>query len=162
LRGSAAFQHGKATGVISYHAPCEKSTSHCEGSDKLPRTEGNSRPRHAGAAKSARDWRLEPTVYELCSFRLKIPQSPQRRYKGRFLGAAVVRPRRLRAAGNDTAAAPVGETVSRGATNLVGPIAGLCGLPTRHGIGPGQLPRTEREKFHARRGKRPSTTHRRK
>jgi hypothetical protein len=47
-------------------------------------------------------------------------------------------------------------------TNLVGPTAGHCGLPTRQGINLDQLPRTEREKYHARRGKRTSTTHRKK
>jgi hypothetical protein len=60
------------------------------------------------------------------------------------------------------AAAPEGGTVSSCATNLFGPTAGLCGLPTRQGTGSDQLQRTEREKYHARRGKRPNTTHRRK
>jgi hypothetical protein len=48
--------------------------------------------------------------------------------------------------------------VSRGATNLVGQTAALCGPPTLQGIGPDQLPRTDRTKYHARRGKRPTTT----
>jgi hypothetical protein len=48
-----------------------KSTTNGEGSYQLPRTEGNSRPRHKGAAKAARDWRLGPTDYELCSSGLK-------------------------------------------------------------------------------------------
>jgi hypothetical protein len=61
-----------------------------------------------------------------------------------------------------TEAAPGGGTVSRGATNLVRPTAGLCGLPKRQGIGPDHLQRTDREKYHARRGKRPTTMHRKK
>jgi hypothetical protein len=65
-------------------------------------------------------------------------------------------------AGHDTSAAPEGETVSRGATNLVVPTAGLCGLPTRQGTGSYQLERTDPEKYHALRGKQPTTTHRRK
>jgi hypothetical protein len=48
--------------------------------------------------------------------------------------------------------------VSRGATNLVGQSACLCGPRTRQCIGPDQLPRTDRKKYHARRGKRPTTT----
>jgi hypothetical protein len=51
--------------------------------------------------------------------------------------------------------------VSRGATNLVGPTAGLSGIPTRQGTGPDQLQRTDRENYQARRGKLPTSTHRR-
>jgi hypothetical protein len=71
LRGSAGFLQVKASGRINYHAPSEKSTTHGEGSDQLPRTEGNSLRRHTGVAKAARDSRLGPTFYEVCSFRLK-------------------------------------------------------------------------------------------
>jgi hypothetical protein len=41
--------------------------------------------------------------------------------------------------------------VSRGVTNIVGPTAGPCGLPTWQGIGLDHLPRTEQEKYHAQR-----------
>jgi hypothetical protein len=61
-------------------------------------------------------------------------------------------------AGRDIAAAPGCGTVSRGATNLVGQTAGLCGPGTLQGIEPDQLPRTDNKKDHARRGKRPTTT----
>jgi hypothetical protein len=44
---------------------------------------------------------------------------------------------------HDNTAAPGGGTVSRGATNIFGLTAGLCGLPTQQGIGPDQLKRTE-------------------
>jgi hypothetical protein len=42
-----------------------------EETDQLPRTEGNCRPRHTGVAEAAGELRLSPTVYKLCSFRLK-------------------------------------------------------------------------------------------
>jgi hypothetical protein len=71
-----------------------------------------------------------------------------------------LRPRRLEESGHDNAAAPGGGTVSRGAKSLVGPTAGLCGLPKLQGIGPDQLKRTDREKKHTRRGNIPTTTHR--
>jgi hypothetical protein len=92
----------------------------------------------------------------------KTAQSPQRQYKGLLSLAALYRPVGSGTAGHETAAVPEGGTVSRVSTNLVGPIGGLCGLPTREGIGPDQLQRTESEKYNARRRKRPSTMHRRK
>jgi hypothetical protein len=58
-------------GRINYHARSEKSTTHGEGSDQVPRTEGNNRPRYSGVAEAAGALRLGPTVYEVCSFRLK-------------------------------------------------------------------------------------------
>jgi hypothetical protein len=48
-----------------------ESTTHGEGSDQLTRTEGTSHPRHTGVEKTAGHWRLGPTVYEVCSFRIK-------------------------------------------------------------------------------------------
>jgi hypothetical protein len=71
LRGSGNSLHGKASGRINYHAPSEKCTTHGEESDQLPRTEINRRPRHTGVAEEAGALRLGPTVYDLCSFRLK-------------------------------------------------------------------------------------------
>jgi hypothetical protein len=53
IRVSAALLHGKASGPINYLAPTAKSTTHGEGSDQLPRTEGNSHPRHTGIAEAA-------------------------------------------------------------------------------------------------------------
>jgi hypothetical protein len=70
LRGSAVLLHGKASGRIKYNASTEKITTHGEGSDQLPLTEGNSRPLHTVVSEAAGSWRLGPTVYELCSFRL--------------------------------------------------------------------------------------------
>jgi hypothetical protein len=67
---SAAFVHGKESGPINYHSPTTKSTTHGEGSDQLPLTEANSHPRHTGVAEAAGAWRLGPTVYGECSFRL--------------------------------------------------------------------------------------------
>jgi hypothetical protein len=77
-------------------------------------------------------------------------------YRGRRNTAPVG----LGTVGNVTASGSVGGTVSRGATNLVGPIAGLCGLITVEGIGPDQLQLTDREKDHERRRNRPTNTHR--
>jgi hypothetical protein len=91
----------------------------------------NSRPRHTGPSGTAWPLLLGPTVNDVCSPVLRIDQSHQCRYKGRLLGAAVHRPVVSGTAGQDTAAAPGGRTESRAATNLVGPTAGLCGLPTR-------------------------------
>jgi hypothetical protein len=106
--------------------------------------------------------RLEPTVYEVCSFRLEGSSVTSVTVQGAFNGGVGIPPRQPGTAGNDTASAPEGGTVYRGATNLVGLTAGLCGLPTREGIVPDQLQRTDREKDHARRGKRHNTSHRRK
>jgi hypothetical protein len=72
LRASAAFLNGKASGRINYKGPTEKSTRHGERSDQLPRTEGNSRPRHTGVAEAAGHWRLLPKIYELSNFCQKV------------------------------------------------------------------------------------------
>jgi hypothetical protein len=60
-----------ASGRINYNAPTEKSNTHVEGSDQIPRTVGNSRPSHTGVAEAAGHLGLGPKVYELCSFGLK-------------------------------------------------------------------------------------------
>jgi hypothetical protein len=72
LRVSAAYLHGKASGPINYHAPTAKSTTHGEGSDQPPGTEGNSHPLLTGVAEAAGAWRPGPKVYVVCSFRLKV------------------------------------------------------------------------------------------
>jgi hypothetical protein len=145
LRGCAAFPKGKASDRINYQAPSEKSTTHGEGSDQLPLTEGNSRPRHTGVAEAAGPWRLGPTVYELCSFRLKDSSVTSATEKVRFIGwERYTAPVGSGTTGHDTAAPPGGGTVSRGATNLIGPTAGICGIPTRQGIESDQLTRTGR------------------
>jgi hypothetical protein len=79
-----------------------------------------------------------------------------------LVGSVVFRPRRLGEDGARHRSRPRGGTGYRGATNQVGLTAGLCGLPRRQGIGPDQLKRTDRKKYHDRRGKRPNTTYRRK
>jgi hypothetical protein len=56
--------------------------------------------------------------------------------KGVSRGRRYIAPVFSGTAGHDTAADPGVETLSRGATNLVGPTAELCGIPTRQGIGP--------------------------
>jgi hypothetical protein len=73
-----------------------------------------------------------------------------------------ITPHRLGDGGARHHSHPRGGTVSSGASNIVEPTAGLFGLPTRQGIEPDQVAHTDREKYHARRGKRPTTTHRRK
>jgi hypothetical protein len=85
----------QGTGRINYNAPTEKSTTHGEGSNQLTRTEGDSPPRHTGAAKAAGDWRLGPTVYKVCSFRLEDSSFTSVTVQRRFSGAEVYRPRRL-------------------------------------------------------------------
>jgi hypothetical protein len=140
-----------ASGRINYNAATEKSTTQGEGSDQQPRIVGKSRPRHTGVAEAAGDFRLGPTFYELCSFHLKDRSVTSATVQWAFAGAAVFRPRRLGEGGHDTPAAPGSGTVSRGATTQVGLSAGLCVLPTRQGIGPDQLPRTNRKKYHERR-----------
>jgi hypothetical protein len=57
---------------MNYNAMSEKSITHGEGSDQIQRTERNSRTRHTGFEKAAWDLRLEPSVYEVCSFRLQF------------------------------------------------------------------------------------------
>jgi hypothetical protein len=54
-----------------------------------------------------------------------------------FLRGALYRPVGSLTAGHDTAAVPEGGTVARGATNIVGPTAGLCGL--LHGMASGRI-----------------------
>jgi hypothetical protein len=63
-----------------------------------------------------------------------------------FLGGGIT-PRRLGKSCHDNLADPDVGTLSRGATNLVGPTACLCGLSTRQGIVPDQLKLTDREKY---------------
>jgi hypothetical protein len=125
---------------------------HGEGSDQLPRTEGNSRPRHKGVVEAAADLRLGPTVYELCSFIFKDRSVTSVTLQSVLRGPQYTSPVGSGTAGNDAAAAPEDGTVSRGATKLVRPTAVLFGLPTCQGIWPDELQRTDREKYHARRG----------
>jgi hypothetical protein len=144
--------HGKESGRINYHAPTEKSTTHGEGSDQLQRTEGSSRPRYKGVVKAAGHWQLRQTVYVLCSFRLEVSSVTSETVQRAFGGSDCIQPVGSGKAVHDTAAAPRGGTVSRGATNQVGPTAALCGLPTWQGVRPDQIQRTDRDKYHARRG----------
>jgi hypothetical protein len=58
-------------GPDQLHSTERKRTTHGEGIDQPPFTEGKSRPRHTGVAEAAGAWRLRPTVYEIFSFRLK-------------------------------------------------------------------------------------------
>jgi hypothetical protein len=115
-----------------------------------------------GAEKPAGNSRLGPTVNELFSFRLKDISVTSVTVQWAYIGAAVYSPVGSGTAGHDTSDAPEGGTGSRGATNVVGPTAKLCGLPTLQGIGPDQLTRTDREKYNALRGKIPTNSHRRK
>jgi hypothetical protein len=64
-----------------------------------------------------------------------------------YAGGCIPPPSARGMAGHDNLDAPEGGSVSRGATNLVGPTAGLCGLPTRQDTGPDQLKLTDREKY---------------
>jgi hypothetical protein len=144
--------------------PCtdrEKYTD-VKGSDQQPRTDGNSRPRHTGVDKAAGNFRLGPTVYELCSDRLKDSSVTSATVQRAFIVGGGIPPFGSVTAGHDTSATPEVGTMSRGATNLVGLAAGLCGLHTPQGTGPDQLKRTDREKYYARRPKPPLTTHRSK
>jgi hypothetical protein len=90
--------------------------------------------------------RLGPTVYKVWSFRLMDSSVTSVTLQSAILGGGRIPPLWLGDAGHNTADGPEGRTVSRGSTNLVGPIAGFCGLPTRDGIGPDQLKRTDPEK----------------
>jgi hypothetical protein len=92
LRVSAAFLHGKAPGRINKNAPTEKSTTHGEGSDQLPRTVGNSRQGHTGVAEAAGNWRLGLTVYELCSFCLKDRSVTSANVQWAFVGGGGIPP----------------------------------------------------------------------
>jgi hypothetical protein len=78
--------------------------------------------------------------------------------KGVYRGRRYTAPVGSGTAGRDIAAVLGGGTLSRVATNLVGQTAILCGPRTRQGIGPDQLPSTDRKRYHARRGKRPNST----
>jgi hypothetical protein len=114
------------------------------------------RKKYPSAPHGGRGWdwdlRLGPTVYELYSFRLKNSSVTSVTVQSLLSWAAVYHPVGSGTAGHDAEAAPEGGKMSRGATNILGLTAGFCGLPTRQGIGPDQLPRTDREKYHARRG----------
>jgi hypothetical protein len=157
---SAAFLHWKASGRINYNAPSEKNTTLGEGSVQLTSTELSSRPGHTGASKTARDMRLGPTVYLVGFFRRKDSSVTSVTVLRRFSGAAVYRPRRIGDGGERNRIRPDCGTVSRGATNLVGPNAGSaaflhgkvsgrinynapCERNTTHGERSDQLLRTE-------------------
>jgi hypothetical protein len=84
-----------ASDLINYNTPTEKSTTHGEGSDQIPRTEGNSRPFRTGLAGAAGLLRLGPTVYELISFRLKVFSVTSVTVQRAFLLGGGKQPRRL-------------------------------------------------------------------
>jgi hypothetical protein len=73
----------------------EKSTTHGEARVLLPRTVGNSRPRHTAVAEAAGAWRLGPKVYELCPFPLKDSSVTSVTVERAFLGGGGIPPRRL-------------------------------------------------------------------
>jgi hypothetical protein len=82
-------------GPDQLYRPTEKSNTHGEGSVQLPRTEGNSRPRHTWVAEAAVALRLGPTVYELCSSRLKDSSVTSVTVQRAFFEGGGVPPRRL-------------------------------------------------------------------
>jgi hypothetical protein len=162
LRCTAAFLHENASGRINYNAPTEKITRHGEGSDQLTHTVLNSRPRHTGVSEAAGAWRMGTRVYELCSFRLMDSSVTLVTLQRAFLLGGRIPPLRLGDGVSRHLCRPRERNCVLHATNIFGLTVGLCGLPTRDGIGPDQLQRTDREKYHAWRGKRTTTTHRRK
>jgi hypothetical protein len=83
------------SGRINYNAPTEKRTTHGEGSDQIPRTVGNSRPRHTGVAEAAGALRLGPTVYKVRSFLLKDSSVTSVTIQMAFLRGGRNPPRRL-------------------------------------------------------------------
>jgi hypothetical protein len=87
---SVAFLHGKASCPINYHAPTGKSTTQGEGSGQLPRTEGNGHPRNTGVAVAAGSLLPGPTLYEVCSFRLKDSSVTSLMVQKAFLGGGVI------------------------------------------------------------------------
>jgi hypothetical protein len=131
----------------------QKSFTHGEGSVKLPRTEGSSRPLHTGTAKAAGNWRLGPTVYVmLLSSKRKLSHlsdstkgvSRMRRYTA-YVGSG--------SAGYDTAANPRwrnsfprSNVPSRTDCGALGPSCTArhrAGSTTTHR--PSKVPRTARE-----------------
>jgi hypothetical protein len=95
MRGSAAFLQVMASGRFNYNAPTERSTTHGEGSDQIPRTVGNSRPRHTGVAEADRNWRQGPTAFELFSFRLRDSSVTSVTVQRAFSLGGRILPRRL-------------------------------------------------------------------
>jgi hypothetical protein len=162
MRGSAAFLHGKASGRINYNAPTEKSTTDGKGSDQLPRTEENSRPRHTGVDKAARNFRLGPTASEACSLLLVDSSVPSATVQIAFDGGGCIPSLSARGGRARQRSRPRGRKRFPRRNEPKRTDCGALRLPTWQGIGPDQLPRTEREKYHARRVKRTSNTHRRK
>jgi hypothetical protein len=91
----------------------QKSTTHGEGSDQLPRNEGTSRPRHTGVDKTAWHWRLGPTVYEVCSFRLKDSSVTTVAVQIAFLRGVILPPSARGRRGSTSQPPPGADSVSR-------------------------------------------------
>jgi hypothetical protein len=108
MRGFAAFLHGKEPGRINYKAPTAKSNTHGVGSDQLPRTVVNSRPRQTGVAEAAGAWRLGPTDYELCSFRLRHRSVTTATVQRAFVGGCGIPPPSARGRRGTSAQPPPG------------------------------------------------------
>jgi hypothetical protein len=65
------------------------------GSDQIPGTEGNRRPRYTGVAEAAGLWRMGTTVYHLISFcRKEVAVSSVTEQRAFILGCGI-QPRRL-------------------------------------------------------------------
>jgi hypothetical protein len=155
LRVSATFLHVKAPGLINYNAPTEKSTTHVEGIDQLPRSEGNSSPRHTGVAEAAEHWRLLHKVYVLCSFCLKNCSVTSVTVQRAFLMGGGIPPRRLGNGGSRHLSRP---RVRNCVPRCNEPSRTDCGFlrpsfSARHRAGsttthrPRKVPRTAREAF---------------
>jgi hypothetical protein len=127
---------------------------------KVPRTAREATNYHAQKVRTVHATRgsrsrqglggWDPRSMSYSTFVEWIAQSPQLQYKRRFAGADVYRPRRLGDCGSRHRShlgggGGGGGKVSPGGTNQVGLTAGLFGLPTSQGIGPDQLPHTNRE-----------------
>jgi hypothetical protein len=94
--GLCGLPTSQGIGPDQLHAPPEKSTTNGERRAQLTRTEGNSRPRHSGAANAAGDWRLRPTVYKVCSFRLEDSSVTSVTLQTSFLGGGGITPTSVR------------------------------------------------------------------
>jgi hypothetical protein len=114
-----------------------------------------------GVAEEAELWRLGPKVYELCSFRLKDSSVTSMTVQRSFIVGGAIPPRRFVDAGERHRHRPRGRKFFPRCKEPSRSDCGALRPSYTEGIGPDQLPCTDLEKNHARRWKRPTTTHRR-
>jgi hypothetical protein len=153
LRVSVAFLHDKASGPTNYQAPATKRNTHGEGSVQLPRTENKSRPRPLEIPAATGALWLGPPLYEECSVRQNVSSVTSVTVHRAQNGGGVIPPpsARGRRGGKPQPPPGAGQCLSLHRTSSDRLRVSVAFLHDK-ASGP--------TNYHARRGKRATTTHR--